>query len=134
MIPSCLRVDIATTFLKSPSKQATSPATNMVITPKIFNVSLNIVIENMKLNRISKYTPAVTRVDECTSDETGVGAAIAAGNQAEKGIWALFVMAARTRKANSRLSLVYILSSVQYPFRNKYIIDIRIPTSPTRFE
>lgn len=39
------------------------------------------------------YTPAVTRVDECTSDDTGVGAAIAAGSHAEKGIWALFVIA-----------------------------------------
>jgi len=125
---------MATTFLKSPSRQATNPATNMVITPKIFNVSLNIIIENMKLNRISRYTPAVTRVDECTSDETGVGAAMAAGNQAEKGIWALFVIAARIRKINSKFSLVYILSDVQYPFRNRYMIDIRIPTSPTRFE
>ena len=35
--------------------------------------------------RISRYTPAVTRVDECTNADTGVGAAIAAGNHAEKG-------------------------------------------------
>lgn len=39
------------------------------------------------------YTPAVTRVDEWTREDTGVGAAIAAGNHAEKGIWALFVIA-----------------------------------------
>jgi hypothetical protein len=32
-------------------------------------------------------------VEEWTSAETGVGAAIAAGNQAEKGIWALLVQA-----------------------------------------
>jgi hypothetical protein len=36
----------------------------------------------------------VTKVEECTKAETGVGAAMAAGNQLEKGIWALFVMAA----------------------------------------
>jgi hypothetical protein len=30
---------------------------------------------------------------ECTNAETGVGAAIAAGNQAENGIWALLVHA-----------------------------------------
>lgn len=36
--------------------------------------------------RIKTYTPAVTRVDECTKEDTGVGAAIAAGNQALKGI------------------------------------------------
>jgi len=35
----------------------------------------------------------VTRVEECTKEETGVGAAIAAGNQAEKGICALLVQA-----------------------------------------
>lgn len=45
------------------------------------------------LNRISRNTPAVTSVDEWTSAETGVGAAIAAGSQEEKGIWALFVQA-----------------------------------------
>jgi hypothetical protein len=41
-----------------------------------------------------KNTPAVTSVDEWTSADTGVGAAIAAGNQLENGIWALFVIAA----------------------------------------
>lgn len=45
------------------------------------------------LNRISRNTPAVTNVDEWTSADTGVGAAIAAGSQEEKGIWALFVQA-----------------------------------------
>lgn len=45
------------------------------------------------LNRISRNTPAVTSVDEWTSADTGVGAAIAAGSQEEKGIWALFVQA-----------------------------------------
>ena len=44
--------------------------------------------------RSNKYTPAVTRVEECTRAETGVGAAMAAGSQALKGIWALFVQAA----------------------------------------
>jgi len=36
--------------------------------------------------RISKYTPAVTRVEEWTSADTGVGAAMAAGSHAENGI------------------------------------------------
>ena len=43
--------------------------------------------------RISKYTPAVTRVEEWTSADTGVGAAMAAGSHAENGIWALLVQA-----------------------------------------
>lgn len=33
-------------------------------------------------------------MDECTRADTGVGAAMAAGSQEEKGICALFVMAA----------------------------------------
>lgn len=34
-------------------------------------------------------------MDEWTSADTGVGAAIAAGSQDEKGIWALLVIAAK---------------------------------------
>ena len=52
-----------------------------------------IVFLNKIFIRINKYTPAVTKVDEWTKADTGVGAAIAAGNQAEKGIWALLVQA-----------------------------------------
>lgn len=37
----------------------------------------------------------MTKVDEWTSADTGVGAAIAAGSQEENGIWALFVIAAK---------------------------------------
>jgi len=44
------------------------------------------VSPKIKEKRINRYTPAVTKVEECTKAETGVGAAIAAGNQAEKGI------------------------------------------------
>jgi hypothetical protein len=40
----------------------------------------------------------VTKVEEWTRAETGVGAAIAAGSQAEKGIWALLVIAAKITK------------------------------------
>ena len=42
--------------------------------------------------------PAVTKVEECTNAETGVGAAIAAGNHLEKGIWALLVIPAIIRE------------------------------------
>jgi len=66
------------------------------------------------LNRISKYTPAVTSVEECTSADTGVGAAMAAGNQAENGIWALFVIAATIITQNNTFN------SISLP-------DLRIP-------
>lgn len=54
------------------------------------------------LKRIIKYTPAVTKVEECTKAETGVGAAIAAGSQAENGIWALLVKAANNPKPTTQ--------------------------------
>lgn len=36
----------------------------------------------------------MTKVEEWTRADTGVGAAMAAGSQLENGIWALFVIAA----------------------------------------
>ena len=60
------------------------------------------------LFRRSKYTPAVTSVDECTKEETGVGAAIAAGSHALKGICALFVQAPRNSKKNNQFWLTMI--------------------------
>jgi hypothetical protein len=52
-----------------------------------------------------RYSPAVTRVDECTSEEIGVGAAIATGSQGEKGNRALLVMKAATMRKGSIWSL-----------------------------
>lgn len=43
-----------------------------------------------------RYKPAVTNVEECTREEIGVGAAIAAGSQGEKGNRALFVIRPKT--------------------------------------
>jgi hypothetical protein len=37
------------------------------------------------LKRNNKYTPAVTNVEECTRADTGVGAAMAAGNHLLNG-------------------------------------------------
>lgn len=55
-----------------------------------------------KEKRVSKYTPAVTKVEEWTRAETGVGAAIAAGSQAENGIWALLVIAPKIIKKGNQ--------------------------------
>ena len=52
--------------------------------------------------------PAVTSVDECTSAETGVGAAIAAGSQLEQGICALLVSAATRIPVHCRLKLLFL--------------------------
>lgn len=50
------------------------------------------------MERIRIYTPAVTKVEECTKAEIGVGAAIAAGSQAENGNCALLEIAAIINK------------------------------------
>lgn len=78
----------------------------------------------------------MTSVEECTNADTGVGAAIAAGSQAEKGIWALFVQAARIRISINLLSDKYIslptLENSQCPLNIIKAIHNKIPTSPKR--
>jgi hypothetical protein len=76
-------VEKAIIFFKSISKLALTPDINIVINANVNNTTLT---PTKFLNRINKYTPAVTKVEECTKEDTGVGAAIAAGSQAEKGI------------------------------------------------
>ena len=43
-----------------------------------------LTIAKRKAERINKSIPTVTKAEECTQADTGVGAAIAAGNQEEK--------------------------------------------------
>jgi hypothetical protein len=82
--PSWLNVDRAITFFKSISLRAIMPAYSLVRSPRRKRASL---IEGPMevLNRKVRNTPAVTRVDECTNAETGVGADMAAGSHEEKG-------------------------------------------------
>lgn len=81
--PNCLKVDSATIFLASVSIKADNLATRRVINPSPLQAITLIVV--LVPNRIINHTPAVTRVDLCTRDLTGVGAAIAAGNHLTKG-------------------------------------------------
>jgi len=82
-----------------------------------------------------KNTPAVTRVDECTKADTGVGAAIAAGNQLENGICALFVIAAHVINITCGINHLdgYILIISQWPWLRVIAIANKIATSPSRF-
>ena len=91
--PSWLKVLKATTFFKSVSKFAAHPAISIVRTPIIKAIVRILEVFKIGINRIIRNTPAVTNVDECTRADTGVGAAIAAGSHAEKGICALLVKA-----------------------------------------
>ena len=71
----------------SHSVEALIPAINIVETAENSRMKWNIGrFDKNGQNRIRRNTPAVTRVDECTSADTGVGAAIAAGSHLEKGI------------------------------------------------
>ena len=81
----------------------------------------------------------MTRVDEWTKADTGVGAAIAAGSQAEKGIWALLVIAARIIKVYSKFLLNNSVPAatqnakfISPPILNQAILMSK-HTSPTRF-
>lgn len=116
---------------------ATIPAIIMVSVETIRREELNFSnLYKNGLNRYKRNTPAVTRVEEWTKAETGVGAAIAAGNQAEKGICADFVIDA-TKIVNQihgwnedELINMILQSSID----KVQAIEIKSITSPTRFD
>ena len=88
---SCDKVDRAISFLASRQYIALTPLNNRV---KLDTIIKGVEISKIDLLKLNKRnTPAVTRVDEWTKDETGVGAAIASGNHLTQGNIALFVIA-----------------------------------------
>lgn len=136
MTPSCLSVDRAMIFFISISDIAIIPAMSMVTVAVRSKHLLNIGdLAKVGEKRISKNTPAVTRVDECTNAETGVGAAIAAGSQAENGIWALFVIAATMIVSQIRDlgASMFIDIIFQESILKARAIEISSRTSPNRF-
>lgn len=57
------------------------------------NNKKKILLNSMKKKIFKRIQiPAVTRVEECTMAEIGVGADMAAGSQADRGNWALLAM------------------------------------------
>lgn len=109
--PRCLNVDKATTFLRSFSRRAIIPAKIIVIKPLINIIVLIDAIEEKNLeNRMTKNTPAVTRVEEWTKEEIGVGAAMAAGNQFLKGNCALLVKLPKIRNRINTVGIKNIFS------------------------
>lgn len=83
--------------------------------------------------RSIKNTPAVTKVDEWTRAEIGVGAAIAIGSQAEKGNCALFEQAAIINIINTNILYSELRLNLQLEDRVISPMDRRIKMSPTRF-
>lgn len=101
-----LNVDNAIIFLKSNSKIAVIPDIN-IVNIEIYIINKKIFGFIMLLNWINKNTPAVTRVEECTREEMGVGAAIAKGSQVENGICALFVIDA-IKIINVKIKFIFL--------------------------
>lgn len=87
--PNCLRVEKATIRLKSISVMAAHLPLIRVIMPILITRIKDI---GTRLNFSHRIIPAVTKVDEWTKLEIGVGAAIAAGSHAIMGYWALFLI------------------------------------------
>lgn len=131
--PKCLRVDRATTFFKSFSSKAINPAKIIVINPLTSIIVLIEAIEEKNLEkRITRNTPAVTKVEEWTSEEIGVGAAMAAGNQLLNGNWALFVNLPKIKNRNSTVGIKNIFSIKTLLLNNKEAKTIIKNPSPNR--
>lgn len=73
-------MESAIIFFVSHSSTAAKPAIRVVKIPTFMSR-----VELKGQYRNNRYTPAVTKVEECTSAETGVGASMAAGSQLENG-------------------------------------------------
>jgi hypothetical protein len=133
--PSCLRVESAIIFFISVSTIAFIPAISIVRDDRISRVMVaHLFGIRFGLNRIRRKIPAVTKVDEWTSAETGVGAAIAEGSHLENGIWALFVMAAIiiSQVTNTSILWCILLIISQWPLFLLIPMAVRINTSPIR--
>ena len=79
----------------------------------------------------------MTKVEEWTKAETGVGAAMAAGSQDENGIWALLVQADTIKIKTSALfkgALCTVKKINDHdPVDDIIATQINRPTSPIRF-
>lgn len=134
MTPSCLKVERATIFFRSCSAKATVPAINIVIEDMISKIWQKFGKEYRNgWKRYRRKTPAVTRVEEWTRAETGVGAAIAAGSHDENGTWALLVIAANIKSMATDVGSIRLIVKAFHWFENKIrAMDKRISTSPIR--
>jgi hypothetical protein len=122
-------------FFISHSVQALIPAISMVDTAINNRMGLNHWLEFRKgKNRINRNTPAVTRVEEWTRADTGVGAAMAAGSHLENGICALLVMPAMVIAVTWKAEKLdcHIWRMFQWPWLRAQAMDRRSMTSPIR--
>lgn len=128
----CLRVDRAIIFFISCSQLAAMLEYKAVIVDNNISI-INIKLWGCEVIRNKINTPAVTKVDECTKAEIGVGAAIAIGNHAEKGNCALFEEAANINKIKGIVGISQFIEKLQDFIINNILIEIKIKISPIRF-
>lgn len=114
---------------------AIRPAINIVTVAVSISLLLNSGdLDKVGENRIRRKTPAVTRVEECTKADTGVGAAIAAGSHAENGICALLVIAATIIVSHSKVlgEDMFIAIIFHESMLKARAMEIKRRTSPRR--
>lgn len=124
--PSWLSVEKATIRLKSFSIIAAHPPQAKVRLPRISAICEDNGIQDSLSHKI---IPAVTKVEECTSLEIGVGAAIAAGSQDIAGNCALLVIIVRVRH-NRILGNIF---SALILVNSMNLVALSRVISPTRF-
>ena len=109
--------------------------------------------QNTGYSRATRKTPATTIVEECSSDDTGVGPAIASGNHVCSGNWPLLPMHATNRAIAAHSSTRWVPSpdsaQPEMPWmlkplvprcsrdhesapKNRTAVPTSSPTSPTR--
>ena len=94
IVPSEETVVYARTFLNSRLRVARYAAASIVKPPKAISVVFQIGSPpRVGCRRMTRKTPALTIVEECSRAETGEGASIALGSQKWNGNWADFVNA-----------------------------------------
>src|SRR3989442_11090758 len=100
MYPSWEIVEYASTFLMSHCLSAIVAANSAVSAPTPATTALDTgAIANSRLQRATRYTPAVTMVAAWINAETGVGPAMASGNQVYRGICADLPVQPRNRNS-----------------------------------
>src|SRR5512145_3062051 len=98
-------VEYASTFLMSHCFSAIDAANSAVSAPTPATTAPDTgAIANRRLQRATRYTPAVTIVAAWISADTGVGPAIASGSQVYSGICAL--LPAQPRKKNRPIAVM----------------------------
>lgn len=134
IILSWLRVERATIFLMSHSVVEFILAITRVIILIVKIVVVAVEYFSVCSNRINMKIPAVTKVDEWTRAEIGVGAAIASVNHAENGIWALLENAAINVVTNILFSILFVICVIIHDLVSIILIMVIISMmSPARF-